>query len=235
MRKLRSGFLIFLLISSSFFLFRFTHGLFSSSSSSSNNVFSASDNFPTTIPSFHLVISEVQINGVTTAQDFVELYNPTNSNIDLSGWKLRKKTSLGSESSLVAIATDKSIPAFGFFLWSNNANGYNSTVGADVSNTNTLAGDNSVALLKPDNTMIDQLAWGDGINQFAEITAYPNNPDAGQSLERKANSSSTPSSMISGGSDELKGNGFDSGNNANDFILRSTSQPQNNSSPTESP
>jgi len=253
MRKLRIGFLLFLLISGGFFLFKFTHALFSSSSSSNNNVFSASESFPTTIPSVtetvtispsptpspaltnHLVISEVQINGATASQDFVELYNPTNSTVDLNGWKLRKRTSTGSESSLVVIETGKSIPAYGFFLWSNNANGYDSTIGADVSNGNTLAGDNSVALLKPDNTIIDQFAWGNGLNQLVELTAYPNNPGSGQSVERKAYSSSTASSLGSGGSDELKGNGFDSDNNSNDFILRSTSQPQNSNSPIESP
>lgn len=253
MRKLRIGFLIFLLISISFILFRFTYGFFSSSSSSNNNVFSASDSFPTLIPTVtltqtptqsptpgptsgdHLVISEIQINGTTTTQDFVELYNPTDSDVGLNGWKLRKRTSTGSESSLVLIGTGKSIVSRGFFLWSNTSNGYNTTIGADVSNTNTLADDNSIVLLKPDNTVIDQVGWGSGTNQFVETAGYPANPAANQSMERKAYSSSTSSSMSPGGSDEFKGNGFDSDNNSTDFILRTASQAQNSGSSTETP
>ena len=251
MWKLRIGLLIFLLTSISFILFRFSYGFFSSSSSSSNNVFSASENFPTTIPSVteaispsptpgqtlanHLVISEIQINGASTTQDFVELYNPTDSDFDLNGWKLRKRTSTGSESSLVVIGTGKSIVSHGFFLWSNSSNGYNTAIGADVSNTNTLAGDNSIVLLKPDNSTVDQLGWGSGINQFDETAGYPTNPVANQSIERKAYTLSTSSSMSTGGSDEFKGNGFDSDNNSADFILRSVSQPQNSGSSTETP
>lgn len=259
MKNIKSVFLFLFLLFSSFILFRFTHSYFSSLSSSNNNVFSASESFPTTIPSVtetitvtltqtptqsptpgpiltnHLVISEVQINGATTTQDFVELYNPTNSNVDLTGWKLRKKTSTGSESSLVLIGTEKSIVSHGFFLWSNSSNGYNSTIGADVSNTNTLAGDNSIALLEPDDTIVDQLGWGSGTNQFTETAGYPTNPAANQSIERKAYTSSTSSSMAPGGSDESKGNGFDSDINSSDFILRTLSQPQNSGNSTETP
>lgn len=188
---------------------------------------------PTPVSASHIVISEVQINGATTAQDFIELYNPTDSEVDLNGWKIRKKTSTGSESSLVVIDSDRLLVSRGFFLWSNNSNGFNTSVGADVSNTNTLAGDNSIVLLKADNSTVDRLAWGSGTNQFVEASAFPDNPGAGQSLERKANVSSNISTMSPGGSDELKGNGFDSNNNSADFILRTLSQPQNSSSNIE--
>jgi hypothetical protein len=41
--------------------------------------------------------------------------------------------------------------------------------------------------------------------------------------------------MATGGADALKGNGYDSGNNANDFVQRTTRDPQNASSATEKP
>ena len=40
---------------------------------------------------------------------------------------------------------------------------------------------------------------------------------------------------MEGGVDALKGNGFDAGDNATDFILRTASQPQNGSSASETP
>src|SRR3990172_11656250 len=49
----------------------------------------------------HVVISEVQVAGVTDADDeFVELYNPTEADINLSGWSLTKKISNGTETNL---------------------------------------------------------------------------------------------------------------------------------------
>ncbi|OGK10456.1 hypothetical protein A2767_01205 [Candidatus Roizmanbacteria bacterium RIFCSPHIGHO2_01_FULL_35_10] len=256
MKRNRLIFLFLILLFSGFFILNISYGFFSSVSSSNSNVFSASENFPTN-PSItetitptetvavtqtpsptpvlanHIVISEVQINGAAITQDFIEVYNPTNSSIDLSGWKLRKKSSTGSENSLIVIGTGKSIPSYGFFLWANSADGYNATIGADVSNTNTLAGNNSIVLLKPDDSVVDQLAWGNGANQFVETPAYPNNPAAGQSIERKAYDSSTSISMYTGGVDELKGNSSDSDNNSSDFILRNISQPQNSGSSAE--
>jgi hypothetical protein len=40
----------------------------------------------------------------------------------------------------------------------------------------------------------------------------------------------TDKQKIGGGADEFNGNGYDTDNNANDFILRDTPQPQNSSS-----
>ncbi|WP_274540834.1 lamin tail domain-containing protein, partial [Staphylococcus pseudintermedius] len=41
-----------------------------------------------------MVISEVQTSGGTgkTTNDFIELYNPTNCDIDLNGYRLVKRT-----------------------------------------------------------------------------------------------------------------------------------------------
>ncbi len=204
--------------------------LFSDSGTSTNNVLAAAASFGTD----HPVISEVQIKGSTANQDFVELYNPTSSRVTLDGWKLRLKNSAGTESSLVAIGAGKSIPAHGFFLWANTAGGFDTSIGADVSNGNNLSDNNSVALRKPDDTTVDQVAWGATSNpQFVEGTAFTPSPASNQSIERKALSTSTAATMT--GVDATKGNGFDADNNLTDFVLRTTSQPQNSGSPTETP
>lgn len=166
----------------------------------------------------HLVISEVQISGGAgkTTNDFIEIYNPTQSVLDISSWKLRKRTKSGSESSIKVFSDGKNIPAHGFFLWANSNDGYDQTINADEASTQTIAENNSIALFDPNDVLIDALAWGDGhINPFFEgsTTSTPANPEANQSLERKP------------GSDN--GNGEDSNENFDDFFVQITPNPQN--------
>lgn len=227
-----------------FMSYRTTLGFLTDTETSTGNTFTAASSFgsptpsPTPSPSTdHLVISEVQIRGANANQDFVEIYNPTNSTVDLNGWQIQKKTSSGTISSLVLIGSGKSIPAHGFFLWANDQSGFSTSVGADVSNSNNLSENNSIALEDSSNVIVDRVGWGNGTNQFVEGSIFQSNPDvnANQSLERKALSTSDATSMAVGGSDEFKGNGFDSNDNATDFVLRSVSQPQNSGSATETP
>jgi len=232
MKKLILISLVFLVLG--FASYNATLALFSDQAQSTNNTFAAAEVFPPQTD--HLVISEVQINGANANEDFVEIYNPTNSIVDLNGWQIQKRTSTGTESSVVLIGSGKSIPAHGFFLWANSQGNpaFSSTVGADVSTTVNLSENNSVALENVSNVIIDQVGWGTGTSQFVEGTLINNGSDANKSMERKAYSTSTAGTM-EGGVDALKGNGFDAGDNATDFILRTASQPQNSLSATESP
>lgn len=166
----------------------------------------------------HLVISEVQISGGPgkTTNDFIEIYNPTESVINLSGYKLRKRTQSGSESSIKVFTDGQSIFGHGFFLWANSNDGYDQTIAADASSTQTIADNNSIALFNGDDVLLDVLAWGSGhLNPFFEgnATSTPANPEPNQSLERKP-----------GGND---GNGKDTDSNVDDFIVQTNPNPQN--------
>src|SRR5258706_246641 len=71
----------------------------------------------------HVVISEFATRGLTAATDeFVELYNPTDDPISLSGWKLQYKSATGTlwndRATLPANAT---IPGRGFYLLANTS------------------------------------------------------------------------------------------------------------------
>lgn len=246
-------FLLLLTIVSGFAVYSTTNSLFSRSASSSNNVFTASNTFPSQIPTEtptatitptpiitnHIVISEVQITGGTgsTDNDFVEFYNPTSSPFDLNGHRLVKRTSAAStDTTLKSWTSSAIIPAHGFYLWANNS--IASLVGADASTSGTLTTSNSVALRfgsENTGTIIDALSWNSAATSLKEGTEFSANPGANQGLERKALSNSTASSMAAGGADEFKGNGYDTDNNSTDFVLRSTSQPQNTTSSTETP
>lgn len=225
----------------SFFSYRITYAFLISNQTITGNTISTARAFPTPTPDLtnianHIVISEVQIatSGATTS-DFVELYNPTSSNINLNGFHLVRRASTGTPTSFKAFSSSNIILGHGFYLWANSAGGYATQINADVSTNENIADNNSVALTDNQDLIVDQVAWGAGAgSQFVEGSAFATNPGSNQSIERKAYSTSTISSMTTG-VDVLKGNGFDSNDNANDFILRPAPQPQNSSSPTESP
>lgn len=197
---------------------------------------------PTPIPGManHIVISEVQIDGGTgdADHDFIELYNPMNTQIDLIGHRLVSRTGNSSSDNLIKSFTGSTIiPAHGFYLWaSSNDDAYPGSINANTSTTDQLTNSMSIALRNgPDNTgtIIDALSWNNGSTIGEGTNASP--PGDNQSLERKALSTSAASAMGIGGADEFKGNGYDADNNATDFVLRSVSQPQNSSSPAEAP
>ncbi len=181
------------------------------------------------------LISEVQITGGTgaTSNDFIEIYNPTNAPMNLGGWKLRKQTAAGTETSIAVFPATSTIPAYGFFLWANADNGYAASIGADVMNGNTIAPDNGIALLNAGNTVIDRVGWG---TLAASSTFFETNPiaaplGANESYERKAWQGIICFSAT--GIAALLGNGCDQGNNVSDFDVRSVSEPQNTASARE--
>ena len=197
---------------------------------------------PTTTPSVanHVVISEVQISGVGSGNsdnDFVEFYNPTSLPFDLNGHRLVKRTgSSPNDTTLKSWTTSAVIPARGYYLWSNSSIAM--IISADTSTTGTIAASNSIALRQGSEdtgTLVDSLSWNSASQSLKEGTEFSPNPSGGQSMERKAYLTSNAPAMGSAGTDELKGNGFDSNNNATDFYLRTVSQPQNSSSLTETP
>ncbi len=142
------------------------------------------DNTTSTQGISHLVIAAVQIAGASTTNDFVKIYNQGDDPVDIGGWKLHKKTSSGTDYSLREMPIGSSVPAGGYFTWANSAGGFFASVSADVSSTETLSANNSVALFNASDTIVDAVAWGTGTDQYVEGTAYSTNPTTGQILTR---------------------------------------------------
>lgn len=249
------NFKLFLPLVVSIFIVHSAYALLTDSGQSTNNTFSAAEVFqsisptptitPTPTPSpspsptniaNHIVISEVQIaTGSSTTDDFIELYNPTASAINLNGFRLVMRTSGGSvDTNVVIFNSIDSIAAHGFLLWCNS--GFVSLT-CDKTSTDTVSNNNTIALrngLVNTGTIIDALTIGSPASPLGEGTAI-SAPALNSSVERKAQSGATSSTMGIGGSDEFKGNGFDTDDNSSDLVLRTTSQPQNSSSPLEIP
>lgn len=191
----------------------------------SKNTFAAAAN--------HIVISEIQTAGANgTDDEFVELYNPTDSDIDLTGWRLTRRTSSGTQNTLVSSVTGI-IPAKGYFLVGHSAS-YSGSVTPDIlysAPSQNIASNNSVVVYSDAGiSQVDLVGMG---SATASETATIDNPPSSGSVERKANSASDATSMGTGGTDEFAGNGEDTDSNSADFVVRTTSQPQNSQSSIE--
>ncbi|NOK21301.1 lamin tail domain-containing protein [Corallococcus carmarthensis] len=190
----------------------------------------------------HVVISEFSGgNGTGTAatDEFIELYNPTNEDVDLSNWQVGYKSATGTTwSSTVTIPSGRVIRAHGYFLLGGANYSGTGTAAKDVGYTfdasaSTTAGGHVriQRLVSGTYVDVDKLGWGTG--NAPEGTAAPAHPAVGGSLERKAVSTSTSTTMAVGGADAARGNGQDSDNNSVDFVTRAARQPQGSTSPVE--
>ena len=138
-----------------------------------------------TILAENLLIVEVQIAGDSSNNDYIKIYNPQNQEVDVSGYKLRKRSSTGSESSIKVFPNGSKISAKGFFIWANSQNDYYLKINADIWSSATLAKNNSVALLNLEGKIIDALTWGKSQNPFVKGLPFPENPGPNQQLKRK--------------------------------------------------
>jgi hypothetical protein len=134
----------------------------------------------------HPLIYEVRITGGAgkSAEDYIKIFNPSPKTLDLSGWRLRKRTQSGSESSIRVFPDGTSLSGGKILIWANNS--YASVVGAELMSSQTLAANNSVGLLNKDGILIDAVGWGEiGSIGFIEGSAYPLSPEENQVLLRR--------------------------------------------------
>ncbi len=195
----------------------------------------------------HVVISEVYggggNSGSTYKNDFIELYNPTDSPVSLMGWSLQYASATGSKWQATNLAGQ--IESHRYFLI-REAEGSGGSVNLptpDVAGSISLASTsgkialvNSTALLQGTDptsaSIVDRVGFGNSATSYEGSGPAPA-PGNTSSIERKAAGSSSASSMKVGGLDEFMGNGYDTDNNNNDFVQRSAPQPQNSASPSE--
>ena len=199
----------------------------------------------------HIVISEVYGGGGNSGApfryDFVEIYNPTLDTIDISGWSIQYSSATGSSWTVNSFGSSKFIFPRKYFLVQLGSGGSNgdslpspdvigtSNLSASagkialVNNTIPLSGTNPV-----DTSIIDFIGYGSTANGYEGSAPAPGGNNT-ISIERKAQGSSTSESMAVGGTDEFKGNSWDTNDNISDIIQRSIPQPQNSFSSTEIP
>ncbi len=171
----------------------------------------------------HPLISEIQTGtALSASQEFVELYNPSDSDIPLSGWTIEYKaaTSTNTETSWSKkAALSGSIAAQGFYLVAQKTY----IAAADAEWSPTLASSaGHIRLKDADGIVIDLLGYGETSNGARGAPAA--SPATGASIER-----------LPGRLEPQSGNGVDSDNNAADFIVRTVPEPQATTSAIEVP
>ncbi|MBS3902930.1 MAG: lamin tail domain-containing protein [Anaplasmataceae bacterium] len=152
-----------------------------------------------------LLITELQIAGNGNVNDeFVEIYNSNNEEIDLAGWYLQKATKSGDYSTFISknLFEGRRITAKGYLVIANSSGVYSGA----IMTSNSLADHNSLVLKNPRGEVSDKVGWGEA--QDCEVLCAFS-PSAGKSIQRK----------VVGGSFQ------DSEHNQNDFEIRDCPSP----------
>ncbi len=173
-----------------------------------------------------ILISEIQIvSQESEKHDFVELYNPNYEDIDLTGWYLQRRTETGDELATYVSNkqfAQKTIKSGDYFIVANASSSFFS----QVTTTNPLTENNTLALKNPNGDIADKVGFGNA-QDFESATTV--NPDAGNSIGRKWSTTTE--------------NYLDTDNNYDDFetqtptpgLVNQSKQPENLPEPEPEP
>ena len=193
-------------------------------SNSSPTTSSSSTTITTTTTLSPILYSKILINEIKVAgkdedaktmvyDEFIELFNSNEFEVDLTDWYLQKKTSQsGDFSSLVpsTLFDGKTINSLGYLLITHSSSTYTSI--ADILISNYSVTDNNTIILKnPNREVVDKVGFGEAND--CEVNCVIN-PEPGQSIQRKY----------------IDDNFLDSDNNANDFEIQNRPSPKSFSS-----
>lgn len=169
----------------------------------------------------YLVINEIQTDGLRGGggidDDWVEIYNPTDQDIDISNWSIQKQTSSGGLYKK-NFETGDVVPANGFFLIVGKWADEDIRNLADMTCAWLLADDNTIYLVNNQEEIVD----GDDLNIIDKV-------GFGDALSPEGLPVSNPPD---GGSIERKTNGWDTNNNSSDFIENNLPSPRNSQGQT---
>lgn len=179
-----------------------------------------------------VVISEIQVQGEDGGDEFIELYNPTGSAVDLSEYSIQY-VSGSSEVTEDTVAkknfpAGSSIPSSGFFLIARelNESGTDGYRGASdfahrAFSLSAASNGGKVFLVQNQDTITrtSDANIADWVNYAGKI------PPVGSSIERRARGVSSCISPLPGEAGEFQGHACDSGV-IGDFETRSVSFPQ---------
>ena len=165
-----------------------------------------------------VVISEFRTIGPNgTDDEFIELYNRTNTPVDITNWELWKSSGCGTATSNVGTIGTVTLLAGQRYLLG-NSNGYSGAVGLNQSYTTNIANDGGIALLDGGGDFVDQV----GMCSTTEYKEYKiSNPAYLSPLTDTVNQ----------GYARTNNGCTDTDNNYADFAIQAPSDPQNLSDP----
>jgi hypothetical protein len=180
----------------------------------------------TTTSTGKILFSEIYIKEGTSTGEFIELYNPNEFDIDLTGWEIRKINRNGKEQTIIPSSKFKGIiPSFSYFLLVNANTSSEITTNPDFiyPKSYDLAKDNGLILIDKEGKVIDKVCWRDILNtDFQNCISNPTSTSL--SLQRKKTATSTPETIIN----QNLGNAYSTNNSSNDFLYAPIN-PENSS------
>jgi hypothetical protein len=180
----------------------------------------------TTTSTGKILFSEIYIKEGTSTGEFIELYNPNEFDIDLTGWEIRKINRNGKEQTIIPSSKFKGIiPSFSYFLLVNANTSLEITTNPDFiyPKSYDLAKDNGLILIDKEGKVIDKVCWRDILNtDFQNCISNPTSTSL--SLQRKKTATSTPETIIN----QNLGNAYSTNNSSNDFLYAPIN-PENSS------
>jgi hypothetical protein len=170
-----------------------------------------------------VVISEFRTNGPNGGSDeFVELYNLSDSPVSIGGWLVRGSNSSAGTTTRATITAGVVLGAYRHYLLTNRSTSggpYSGSVVGDQTYSTGITDTGGIALIDG-TTVVDQVGMSTGSAYKEGTVLAPLLGNLNQSYERKP-----------GG---VGGSGQDTDDNASDFQVRAPSDPQNLTSGTVS-
>ncbi|HBW47212.1 TPA: hypothetical protein DEF17_04690, partial [bacterium] len=159
------------------------------------------------------------------------LYNPTDTTVKLAGMSLQRWTgTLGTSFAKLSFGQEDTIPAYSYFLIglssvSNRDDTFPSTTFISTSNMGVALMRNTETIISGDTDKIDAVAFGAGPEgEGTQITSLSTN---GYFAVRKVTQNANVLTGIYGGNElHWAGNYYDQGDNATDFVRRTSGPAQ---------
>ncbi len=170
----------------------------------------ASFNMPVHANETSLLISEIKTASANSAsQEFIEIYNASSNDIDVTGWKVQYIAATSTNANDIAVL-EGILRSGGRLLLSSQVSSQPYIEGADFYfNAGLAAAGGHVRIMMSDQTtVVDTAGWGSA--RYAEGLAATA-PSSGSSLVRNS---------------DLSGNMPDTNDNSKDFSISSTPTPQ---------
>ena len=167
-------------------------------------------------PTSTLVVSEVQTGGASASDEVVEIANQGAGPVDLVGLELVYATSSGSTVTRKALWDSSFVLDAGKRVLVVNSAGIHAAAGDKAYTGGFAATGGAVALRAVGGSVVDAIGWGDATNAFVEGGPAVA-PASGSSLER------SPGGDL--------GNGVDTNDNALDWLVNPTPNPQRSTDP----